>query len=239
MSLLALEINKPPNFHIYEHTRLKYGDCKHTIKTGIANYYQEKHSIILEDDEKNRKVRMNNRLDYFTSGIMVVSLTRETAALTARCFRNKVTFKQYVAVVEGHLSEYYDTERTITARLNDKKNRVTANSFGSKHAETRVVVLTRGTMKGEPVTKVLLTPKTGRRHQLRVHMKYIGYIIVGDLEYKCNPNLSSDRMFLHSLHTKLPLHPYADDVSITTPDPFLQDTNGEMYDNDKEIWKKE
>ena len=52
-----------------------------------------------------------------------------------------------------------------------------------KHCETRVRVVEYGTFQGRPVTKVLLTPLTGRRHQLRVHMCCLGHPIVGDYTY--------------------------------------------------------
>lgn len=74
-------------------------------------------------------------------------------------------------------------------------------------ATTLVQVLAYGHLHGLPVTKVLLRPVTGRRHQLRVHLQHCGHPIVGDFNY--NPHATgreAARMMLHAWRLVLRLH---------------------------------
>ncbi|ORZ07815.1 pseudouridine synthase [Absidia repens] len=69
-----------------------------------------------------------------------------------------------------------------------------------------------------PVTKVLLFPKTGRRHQLRVHLQSIGHPIIGDFNYE-TPYTDTFRMMLHAYKIHFPLSSGA--ITIETKDPFV------------------
>lgn len=64
---------------------------------------------------------------------------------------------------------------------------------------TVLIVLEHGLWKDKPVTKVLLTPGTGRRHQLRVHCHCIGHTILGDYTYSGGKDIEPHRTYLHSL----------------------------------------
>lgn len=82
---------------------------------------------------------------------------------------------------------------------------------------TKCTILQHTTLNGQPITKVLLEPRTGRRHQLRVHTAIIGHPIVGDHTYECrysngdrneaNPPELSPRMCLHAYMLDFPLPP--------------------------------
>ena len=67
-----------------------------------------------------------------------------------------------------------------------------------RDARTRLVVMERGVFRSQPATKVLLSPITGRRHQLRVHCHHLGHTIVGDFTYSNRQDILSPRMFLHA-----------------------------------------
>jgi 23S rRNA-/tRNA-specific pseudouridylate synthase len=86
-------------------------------------------------------------------------------------------------------------------------------------AVQEVLVLERGEYRGSKVTKVMLTPHTGRRHQLRVHLNSIGHPIVGDYTY-CG-DADSPRMMLHAHKLTLPLPPrFGNTRSWEASDPF-------------------
>lgn len=91
-----------------------------------------------------------------------------------------------------------------------------------KPSLTRVTVLWRGSYQGRPVTKLSLQPRTGRRHQLRLHAAAMGHPILGDRTYQ-NPSAPAGggchRMCLHALRLKLPLLG-GRDMSFLAPDPF-------------------
>ena len=94
-----------------------------------------------------------------------------------------------------------------------------------KPALTRCVVLEH-CKNGDTMTKVQLEPKTGRRHQLRLHMVVAGHAIVGDATYNSSHESTCQRMCLHAYSLSLPvLHDTT--LSVTAPDPFVI-TNGTL-----------
>lgn len=86
--------------------------------------------------------------------------------------------------------EIYGNRRMCTAD--------SASCTKPRDAHTRLAVLERGMYMSYPATKVLLSPVTGRRHQLRVHCSTIGHTIVGDYTYSGRKDTSPSRTFLHS-----------------------------------------
>ena len=90
-----------------------------------------------------------------------------------------------------------------------------------RHADTKILVLSRGFFDGYPATKVLMKPGTGRRHQLRLHCSEIGHRIVGDYTYSNCRDFKPKRMYLHSYKLDIPnsLEP----ISVEAGDPFQED----------------
>jgi 23S rRNA-/tRNA-specific pseudouridylate synthase len=82
---------------------------------------------------------------------------------------------------------------------------VLTSTILSRPATTEVTALAYGTLHGQPVTKVLLQPRDGRRHQLRLHMEAIGHSIVGDMSYGGEKELKARRMCLHAWQLTLHL----------------------------------
>ena len=166
-----------------------------------------------------------HRLDYSTSGIFVVPLTKTATKQACKAFENSKVLKHYLAIVRGHCQEnFYKINLPIgeDCRPEFKKLRVAIQ--GSEHcqnarqAETLVAVLSRGFYKDQPVTKVLLRPLTGRRHQLRVHCDSIGHTILGDYTYSNKQDIEPYRMYLHAFKISLPTA--LETIDITTEDPF-------------------
>ncbi len=149
-----------------------------------------------------------HRLDMETSGLMVMALNKASHVSLSRQFEQRLIEKQYVARVYGHLE---DCNGQVAAPLicdwpNRPKQRVDFD--GGKQALTHWSVIER-----EPqTTLVKLKPVTGRSHQLRVHMLYIGHPIVGDQLYATGDALAcSARLALHSQKLKF-THPVSDQV---------------------------
>lgn len=139
-----------------------------------------------------------HRLDRATSGIIICAKDDETASMLQRQFTNRTLKKQYVAVLEGVPKV---TEAVIDLPIGRNPNapstfRVDVNG---KSAQTTYHVLKQTDSRA----LVDLRPKTGRTHQLRVHMAYIGTPILGDTVYG---KKKAERMFLHaaSLEVTLP-----------------------------------
>ena len=83
-----------------------------------------------------------------------------------------------------------------------------------------------GYYKGQVVTKVLLEPRTGRQHQLRVHCRSICHHIVGDYTYSGGTDTDPYRMMLHSLSLQIPLP--SGTITVQAPDPLTCDLDTDL-----------
>ncbi|NWY67596.1 RUSD1 protein, partial [Erithacus rubecula] len=88
-----------------------------------------------------------------------------------------------------------------------------------KPCQSELVVLEHGSYSGDPVTKVLLQPLTGRTHQLRVHCSAIGHPIVGDFTYSQRQDSNPYRMMLHAYYLRIPTGKEL--IEVCAPDPFV------------------
>jgi len=169
-----------------------------------------------------------HRLDYSTSGALLFALNRRAAATASKVFEARRTRKFYLAVVHGRLGPdklQIDLPIGDDARPEMEKLRMcTPNQdycVKPRPANTRCVVLARGTFNSKPATKVMLYPSTGRRHQLRVHMQEVGHTIVGDYTYSNRTDIYPYRMFLHAFRLVVPNS--LESIDIQTEDPFNED----------------
>ncbi len=131
-----------------------------------------------------------HRLDRDTSGVMILAKDLETQMFLKRQFQDRTVHKTYYAVVCGRPK--LDEARIDLPMIRDLKRpttfRVDANG---KEAETFYKVLDAG----DKYALVELRPTSGRTHQLRVHMKYLGHPILGDRVYEGD---KADRLYLHA-----------------------------------------
>ena len=131
-----------------------------------------------------------HRLDRDTSGVVILAKDSETQRVLRRQFQDRKTHKTYVAVVEGRPK--LDAARIDLPIARDYKRPTTfLVAPGGKESETFYRVLESDGMH----SLVELKPTTGRTHQLRVHMKYLGHPIVGDMIYG---NEAAARLMLHA-----------------------------------------
>lgn len=130
-----------------------------------------------------------HRLDRDTSGVMIGAKNDETALLLKKQFSQRRVKKSYIAIIEGTPEQSTGTIRVPIGRNPSAPSTFRADPKG-KSAETEYQVL--ATANGQSL--VLLKPLTGRTHQLRVHMQFIGTPIVGDRVY----GKAGDRLYLHA-----------------------------------------
>jgi 23S rRNA pseudouridine1911/1915/1917 synthase len=145
-----------------------------------------------------------HRLDKETSGVLIFAKTDKAYRWLVREFKSRDVHKTYLALVDGH-------PPTPTGRIE-------APVVRDSRSRTRMSVGLRG--QGRPAVSEYYTlekftnhtylevhPITGRTHQIRVHLNYIGVPVVGDTLYgRRNPSITLDRFFLHakSLTLRLP-----------------------------------
>ena len=156
-----------------------------------------------------------HRLDRETSGVLVGARTPAAAEFLQKQFAQRTTKKTYIAIVEGvpkHTEALIDLP---IGRSPAKPSTFRVDPKG-KSAQTTYYVL--DVQNGKSLVK--LQPKTGRTHQLRVHMVHIGHPIVGDIVY----GKSTQRMFLHAYQLELTA-PNGERMTFTAPIPeeFLRD----------------
>lgn len=198
------------------------GDNRLSLFEQIQHKYPELHQPSL-----GHGFYVVHRLDYSTSGVMVIPLSKQAVKQAARQFEERKTRKFYLSLIRGHVDHdrllidipIGGDSRPEWSQLRMSTPATDPDCLRPREAKTRLVVLERGSYSGQPATKVLMYPLTGRRHQLRLHCHQMGHTIVGDWVYSGRRDVFPHRMFLHAhrliLHTKL------EQLDITTgPDPF-------------------
>jgi tRNA pseudouridine32 synthase/23S rRNA pseudouridine746 synthase len=138
-----------------------------------------------------------HRLDFDTSGLLVIARGKKTHRQLSILFQERKTVKRYVAVVSGHPDPESGTvDLPLTVDWpNRPLHKVEFNT--GKPSLTRYRVLSHD--EKNDTSRVELIPVTGRTHQLRVHMREIGHAILGDPLY-ADPFVKSraERLLLHA-----------------------------------------
>jgi len=135
-----------------------------------------------------------HRLDRGTSGVIIAAKNTVAKRWLQGQFSKRNVKKTYLALVEGHLKEP-EAILKLPIERNPKKPQTFRVSANGKVAETAYKV--DASYANNDLVR--LSPHTGRTHQLRVHMEYLGHPIVGDVMYGTD-NKRLGRMFLHA-HT--------------------------------------
>jgi len=140
---------------------------------------------------------MLHRLDFGTSGIMVVALNKQINAHITKQFQIRTIVKRYTALLHGHLT---DDKGVIEYPIAKDKPNFPLQKIcfeTGKTALTHFQVVDRLTEL--VATKVIFTPVTGRTHQLRIHSQKIGHSILGcDLYASDDAFFMAQRLMLHA-----------------------------------------
>ena len=141
-----------------------------------------------------------HRLDRGTSGVIICAKNRTTLGFLQKQFSKRNTKKVYLAVVEGVPEPRRAIVKVPILRNPAKPQTFMAAKLG-KPAETTYKVVKVFERGGRQYSLLELAPKTGRTHQLRVHLKYIGHPIVGDPVY----GRGGEELLLHARSLELTL----------------------------------
>lgn len=195
---------------------------------------EKRHEMMSQRKGKSRRENMKksiftprpcHRLDYDTSGIVVIALSKRALSCTSNLFEEKYIEKQYTALLSGHPSEDSGTINWPVGKIaspngfnefaclvgksclvgNRWVNNVTSDDFveGSlRYAETDYIVSKRFAISSTSdvkYAKVQLFPKTGRGHQLRLHSAAMDHPILGDcLHGPLDVAATTPRLCLHA-----------------------------------------
>ncbi len=138
-----------------------------------------------------------HRLDRDTSGVVILAKDSATQKMLRKQFQDRKTHKTYYAVVDGH-PKLAEAMIDLPIARNLKRPTTFQVNQNGKSSQTYYKVL----QQNDKYSLIELKPTTGRTHQLRVHLKYLGTPIVGDVVY----GTPDQRLFLH-----------AKDLEITIP----------------------
>ena len=182
-----LVINKPAGMPIHPSMKNYYN----SLANALAWYYQ--------DQGKPFIFRCSNRLDRDTSGLTVISKHLVSASIMADMTKKRLVHREYLAIVKGDLTP---PTGTITAPLSRKEGSIIERTVDFDHGEEAITHY-KLVKKENGHSLVSLQLETGRTHQIRIHMKYLGYPLIGDSLY--NPDMEwISRQALHA--TRLRFH---------------------------------
>lgn len=165
------------------------GNTRHTLVNGLLYHSKELSSI-------NGEFRPGivHRIDAYTTGLLMVAKNNYTHEFLAHQLEEKTTTRKYVALVWGVINTDTGTiDAPIGRDLNDRK-KMTVTDINAKDAITHFKVIERYSN----ATLIELKLETGRTHQIRVHMNYIGYPVVNDPVYGRRKLIDETGQCLHA-----------------------------------------
>lgn len=173
---------------------------KDTLVDWILSRYPEIKNV----GEKSRP-GIVHRLDRDTSGLLIIAKNNDSFNYLKKQFQDRKIEKTYLALVVGKLKEKKGViTKTISLSKKDYKRRSTLLDAHSKPARTEYKVI----KEYKDYSLLEAKPKTGRTHQIRIHLSSIGHPIAGDKQYKHKRQPTPDnltRHFLHAQHLKFQL----------------------------------
>ena len=177
-------INKPAGMPIHPSMNNYYN----SLANALAYYFKQQNCPFV--------FRCINRLDRDTSGLTIVAKHYVSAGMLSAMIANKATSgitREYLAIAKGAVRPL---EGTITAPLGRKEGSIIERTVDFENGESAVThykVLDE--KNGHSLVSLIL--ETGRTHQIRIHMKYLGYPLIGDYLY--NPDMEHiQRQALHA-----------------------------------------
>lgn len=176
-------VNKPEGLVVHPAP----GNRQHTLVNALLFHVKKLSQVNPE------RPGIVHRLDKETSGIMVVAKNDRAHLALAKQFEEHSITRRYVALVKGRVEFDEDIIEASIDRDPDHREQMKVDaSPDARYAKTKYRVLARG----GGFSYLELEPFTGRTHQLRVHLNYIGHSILGDAKYGHNNEFS--RMALHA-----------------------------------------
>lgn len=206
-------VNKPIGVMVHEDG--------HTTDQTVVDWFLEKYPDssgvgepqVTNDGDPMERSGVVHRLDTDTSGLLILAKTEESFVHFKAQFHDRLVKKEYRALVYEHMREKWGTIDRPIGR-NAQNFRLRSAQRGAKgtlrDAVTDWELIGKGEYEGEPFSYIKLKPKTGRTHQIRVHLKAIDRPIIGDKLYagkrlETSNNLGLSRMALHAYSLELAL----------------------------------
>ena len=197
-----LVLNKPAGMPIHP----SLNNYTNSIANALAYYFQSQGKPFI--------FRCCNRLDRDTSGLTIVSKHLVSGSILSDMTKYREVHREYLAIARGSVTP---SEGNIQAPLGRKEGTIIERTVDWEHGEDAVTHY-KVVKEANGHSLVSLRLETGRTHQIRIHMKYLGYPLIGDYLY--NPDMEyMTRQALHSHHMEF-THPITGaHMSFTAPLP--------------------
>lgn len=197
-----LVLNKPAGMPIHP----SLNNYTNSIANALAYYFQSQGKPFI--------FRCCNRLDRDTSGLTIVSKHLVSGSILSDMTKYREVHREYLAIARGSVTPF---EGTIQAPLGRKEGTIIERTVDWEHGEDAVTHY-KVVKEANGHSLVSLRLETGRTHQIRIHMKYLGYPLIGDYLY--NPDMEyMTHQALHSHHMEF-THPITGEhMSFTAPLP--------------------
>ena len=184
-----LVLNKPAGMPIHP----SLNNYTNSMANALAYYFQSQGKPFI--------FRCCNRLDRDTSGLTIVSKHLVSGSILSDMTKYREVHREYLAIARGSVTP---SEGTIQAPLGRKEGTIIERTVDWEHGEDAVTHY-KVVKEANGHSLVSLRLETGRTHQIRIHMKYLGYPLIGDYLY--NPDMEyMTRQALHSHHMEF-THP--------------------------------
>ena len=181
----VIVVNKPNGLVVHPAP----GNYSNTLVNGLM-YHSKKLSSI------NGEFRPGivHRIDAYTTGLLMVAKNDKAHLSLAKQLEEKTTTRKYIALVWGIIKEDSGTIDAPIGRDKNDRKKMCVTDVNSKEAITNFKVLERY----KNATLIELSLKTGRTHQIRVHMNYIGHPVVNDPVYGRRKLIDDSGQCLHA-----------------------------------------
>lgn len=189
-------IDKPPGLVAHPTATVRTG----TVVNALLGRMELSKEDVYDPHRDDYRPGIVHRLDKDTSGVMVVAKHDDAHRALADAFKKRLTVKEYVAIGVGDLPDEVVVDAPI-GRHPVNRQTMTVGGGNPKNASTTVRVLARA--PGHVLVKA--TPRSGRTHQIRVHLAHLGAPILGDAVYG-RTSAAIPRQALHAFRLTLP-HP--------------------------------
>ena len=172
-------VNKPKGMVVHPAN----GNYDGTLVNALLGMYEDKSDWSFSEDKENFRPGIVHRLDKDTSGLLIVAKNDVALMKMSKEIQERKVTKKYIALVKGNVPDDEATIDLPIARSTKDRKKMAVDEKG-KNAVTYFKVLKRY----DRYTLLELKIATGRTHQIRVHMSYIGHPVVGDEVYSNGKN---------------------------------------------------
>ena len=232
---VLVAVNKPSNVQVHP--------AGHTDRQTVAHWIVAQYPEIRGVGENVLRPGLVHRLDRQTSGVLLIAKTQPAFMGLKELFQSRAIEKTYIALVYGHMPELVGKIDKPFMQRSGELKRFVVETQHIPEAAREALTLYRVIARYPDFDLLEVTPKTGRTHQIRVHLASLGCPVVGDKLYAWKPmrrgeKLFSARQMLHAYRLRFELFskPYAFEAPL--PEDFrsilrkVDETREASYDDE-------